>query len=221
LELHDHLRALIIDGQLEPGAIVSQAQLARTFNVSRTPMREAFRMLQEEGLIDADLNRRARVRDLDPQELDQLYAVRILLEAFGARLTAGHLSDAEVADAQSTLQIMDDAHDQGDMDTWVVAHRHFHGVCVSRADGPLLQVINSYSERSERYLRLYQRWHPQSFSVAHDEHEGILRAVVAGDRLKSAALMARHLAATALTVLHDASSETAGVAIQEALATTA
>lgn len=217
-DLHHHLRRLIIDSRLPAGSVLKQAQLARVFGVSRTPMREAFRMLQEEGLIDTETNQRARVRDLDPNELDQLYGVRIALESLAARITAGRISDEEANEARAALSAMDDAMARSDMDGWVNAHRQFHRLCVARANEPLLRVINSYSERSERYLRLYQMWHPQSFSIAHDEHEAILQAVIDGDSLDAGSRMAHHLAKTSLTVLHDVSADSAGKAIREALA---
>jgi DNA-binding GntR family transcriptional regulator len=217
IDLHNHLRRLIIENQLPPGEVLKQAQLARAFGVSRTPMREAFRMLQEEGLIDAEIDQRARVRDLDPNELDQLYSVRILLESLGVRLTAHNISEDEVADARAVLGRMEAARTASDMDAWVKAHRTFHRLCVARADEPLTRVIDSYSERSERYLRLYQILHPQSFDVAHEEHEGILESISGGDADEAGARMASHLAHTSLTVLKDVAPELEGTATLEAL----
>lgn len=220
LEIHSHLRRLIIDGLLAPGSVIKQAELARVFGVSRTPMREAFRMLQEEGLIEADFNQRAIIREYDGTEVDQLYGVRIALEALGVRITAGRITPEEIELANDALNKMDAAKASGAFDTWVYWHREFHQLCSARAGDPLIKVINSYSERSERYLRLYQMRHPQSFLLAHDEHQGILDAVAAGNRDEAAARMAHHLAHTAMTVLYDISSETAHTAIREALSLT-
>src|SRR5437016_3110357 len=68
LFVHATLREMILSGRLHPGERLSQARLAESLNVSRTPMREALRMLQEEGLIDAEPDRRPRVRGFDPGE---------------------------------------------------------------------------------------------------------------------------------------------------------
>jgi DNA-binding GntR family transcriptional regulator len=219
LTLHDHLRRLIVDNALPAGTILKQAQLARTFGVSRTPMREAFRMLQEEGLIAAETNQRARVRELDVDELDSLYGVRVSLEALGARLTAGRLTEAEAADADKALGDMEVARQRDDHDAWVHAHRRFHLTCVARAGEPLRRLIASHSERSERYVRLHQTLHPQSFIEAHVEHAGILAAVVEGDSYAAGARMARHLSRTSLTVLSDMDPDAPGLATRTALAT--
>ncbi len=218
LEVHAHLRRLIIDSALPPGTVLKQAELARLFDISRTPMREAFRMLQEEGLIEADLNQRARVRKLDVDELDQLYGTRIALESLGVRMTTGRITPDEVAEARHCMQKMEIARAEDNIREWVTVHRALHGLCFARAGETMLRVINSYSERSERYLRLYQIWHPQSFLVAHEEHEAILEAAQSGDPAKAGKLMARHLAHTALTVLRDVSPDAPGYAIQNALA---
>ncbi|MDT0183952.1 GntR family transcriptional regulator [Microbacterium sp. ARD31] len=217
LDLRDHVRRLIIDELLPAGTILKQAELARAFGVSRTPMREAFRMLLEEGLIDAETNQRARVRELDPGELDQLYGVRIALESLGARITAGRVTAREADEAREMLAAMKSAFAQGDKPAWVDAHRRFHRLCVARADEPLARVIRSYSERTERYVRLHQVLHPNSYAGAQADHEGILDALLAGDRDLAGMRMAHHLATTSLTVLRDVSPDASGVTIAEAL----
>jgi DNA-binding GntR family transcriptional regulator len=217
LEVHAHLRQLIIDGTLPPGTTLKQAELARLFGTSRTPMREAFRMLQEEGLIQADPNQRAVVRGLDGEELDQLYSTRIALESLGARITTGRLEASEIDEAHACLEKMTISLSSDNAPEWMRLHRRFHELCTARAGEPMLRVINSYSERSERYLRLYQMWHPRSHLDAQHEHEGILEAVRGTDPALAGARMARHLAHTALTVLNDVSVDASGRAIQEAL----
>lgn len=216
-QLHTHLRRLINDGAIAPGTELNQADLARRFNVSRIPMREAFRMLQQEGLIDVALNQRAVVRALDAGEVDQLYGVRISLEALGARITAGHLTDTEVAEAKECLRRMRRTKRAADMTEWVTAHRRFHTLCTARAGAPLAGIILSYSERTERYVRFGQQAHADAFAVAEAEHEQILGALVAGAADTAGALMARHLAHTATTVLADLDDGFEALTVAESL----
>jgi DNA-binding GntR family transcriptional regulator len=218
MELHAHLRRLIIDSVLPPGAVLKQAELARAFGVSRTPMREAFRMLQEEGLIDADLNQRARVRGFDAMELDQLYAARICLESLGCRMSTGTLTAEESRLARECLVSMEQAQKTQDMPVWMESHRRFHSLCMARVTEPLRRTIDSFAERSERYLRLFQLWHPQSIDVAQREHERILTAVEGNDPAVAGSLMAQHLSHTALTVMQDVSPGAEAFAIRESLA---
>jgi DNA-binding GntR family transcriptional regulator len=149
-ELHTHLRRLINDGAIAPGTELNQADLARRFNVSRIPMREAFRMLQQEGLIEVQLNQRATVHDLDADVVDQLYGMRITLESLGARITAGNMTDEEARLAGGCLTMMRKVKRREDMTQWITVHREFHRLCTVRAGQPLARTILSCSERTER-----------------------------------------------------------------------
>lgn len=203
VEVHSHLRRLILEGVLPPGAELKQAELARAFDVSRTPLREAFRMLQEEGLIDADINHRARVTALDATDLDCLYAARISLESLGVRVTAGRLTRLEVQEASARLHDMDLAERGTDPAAWHEAHRVFHRLMVARCTPTVLRTIDSYSERSERYVKLGQDRHPDGAPQRRREHYELFAAVVAGEARRAVRLIASHLAGAAHLVIED------------------
>ena len=78
-------------------------RLAQTYGVSRTPLREALRLLEREGMIISERNRRSRVATLGVGDLEQIYALRITLEGFGIRLTAPMLTGRQRADARILL----------------------------------------------------------------------------------------------------------------------
>lgn len=218
VEVHAHLRELIITGVLAPGTVLKQAELARVFAVSRAPLREAFRMLQEEGLVVGELNQRSRVAGFDPEELQLLYAARIALEALGARLTAGKLTTAETRAAGTALREMDRANRASDMTSWSRAHHQFHRIVVVRCGSHVLRTIGSYAEQSEPYVRAFQARHPELVPDRHREHEAILEAVCDGDRNRAARLMAVHLAGTAQRLLGDFDPGRAAGPVEEALA---
>jgi DNA-binding GntR family transcriptional regulator len=216
-KVHAHLRRLINDGVIAAGTELNQADLARQFKVSRIPMREAFRMLQQEGLIDVQVNQRATVRALDAGEVDQLYGVRISLEALGARITAGRLTPEEVQEARQCLRRMNETKAAADMTDWMVAHRRFHALCTARTGEPMARIILPYSERTERYVRFGQRAHPDSFATAAREHKQILAALVAGDVDQSGSLMALHLEHTAQLVVGDLDASFNAITVRESL----
>jgi DNA-binding GntR family transcriptional regulator len=201
VSVHAYLRDLIISGALPPGTQLKQAELARVLAVSRTPLREAFRMLQEEGLISSEPNQRSHVLGLDAEELDSLYAARITLESLGARLTAGRLSREEIRGATSAFKEMERTYRAGDMASWTVAHRGFHRLLVGRCGATVLRTINSYAEQSERYVRIDQAQHRTDFGARQREHQAIFDAVRDADPDAAVAEMARHLAGTARRVV--------------------
>lgn len=205
--VHGHLRRLIMTGVLPPGTVLNQAELSKLLAVSRTPTREAFRMLQEEGLVEADLNQRPRVKGFDPEELDTLYAARISLECLGIHATAGRLTAAERKEAGQVLRAMKRAGGVDDLDRWSTLHDRFHEILVIRVGTFVGRTIASYAAQSERYRRLYGAEHPGAVGARHEEHAALLQAVTAGDRDRATELMARHLATTARLVLADFDSD--------------
>lgn len=203
IEIHAYLRELITSGALPPGAELKQTELAREFAVSRTPLREAFRMLQEEGLISAEPNRRSRVLGFDPDELELLYAGRVTLECLGVRLTAGRMSREDERSAGSAIREMDRAYRAGDIGAFSIAHHRFHRLLISRCGSAVLRTTASYAEQSERYVRAYQVQHDEAFAERQREHGAILDAVRDGQPQRAVELMAHHLSGTALRVMED------------------
>ncbi len=124
--LHAYLRECVLDGTLTPGTKLSQVALADQLGVSRTPLREVLRMLQEEGLVEIEPNQRTRVAGLDPQELDDVYASRILLETLALSMTLDSFTGAYQREARRMLTAMRQAAKSGDFGTWFDSHGEFH-----------------------------------------------------------------------------------------------
>ena len=97
---YEELRRQILQGELAPGATFSQVQLSDQLGVSRTPLREAVRLLQMEGLLRAEPRRRVRVSPLSTEDFEDLYAIRIALESLAVRLTVPQLDQTELANTK-------------------------------------------------------------------------------------------------------------------------
>ncbi|MGP6157386.1 MAG: GntR family transcriptional regulator [Vulcanimicrobiaceae bacterium] len=151
--LEARLRKLIDDGTYPPGCILSQVQLARMLGVSRTPLREAMRRLEAEGLIECEQNHRARVTLLDAESLDVLYTDRILLEAAGIKVTVPRLSEVDLNALLSTLAALRVATTQEDPGAQDRARRSFHRQLVGRAGKRLRAAISEQFERCETHRR--------------------------------------------------------------------
>ena len=105
--VHGALREAILEGGLEQGTILSQVQLAERYGVSRTPLREALRLLQGEGLIDALPNRRVQVASFSVDDLEQIYAMRITLESLAVRLSVAQFDADDLRGLNARLAEMD------------------------------------------------------------------------------------------------------------------
>lgn len=215
--VHEHLRKQILDGTLPPGTPLSQVQLAQQLGVSRTPLREALRLLQEERLVLAEHNHRVRVADINLEELESLYASRIMLETLALALTIPQLSQDEIDALAQQCDAMRDARIRRDADAWEQGNRRFHAILATHAEGRVRETINRSIDASERYRRIKLQVVPHAREVAEAEHQAILDACRQCNVDAGIELLARHLARTALTVIAQVAPEYEPVAVRTAL----
>ena len=174
--VHAHLRRLILDGHLQPGSTLSQVQLARSLGVSRTPLREAIRRLQEEGLIVAEVNHRARVVGLNPDELETLYATRILLSVLGLSVSMPRFTSRDLTSLERALADMHQASHDDNVEAWELAHHQFHERLHSHANPSLRTAINRLLDRSDLYRRVGLKIDPHRWTASDEDHIALLAA---------------------------------------------
>lgn len=202
--VYSSLRESILNGGLPPGQVLSQVQLASEHGVSRGPLREAVRMLQREGLVEAELNHRGRVSSFSIDDLEQLYAMRIVHESLALRINVPRYTSRDIETMRSCLRRMD-AVSRQDLRQWRALDREFHLALVAHSGDRLLRTIRELYDHADRYRWLYITGVPRALHIAAQEHRHILEACVAGDSSLASGQLARHLARTALAcVTHHA-----------------
>lgn len=200
--VHTHLRSLILSGAIPPGEQLNQVELAPLLGVSRTPLREAIRMLQEEGLVDAAPQKRARIIGFDPSHLEAIYAQRVLLEGLGVIITATAMTNEELDALAAQLAALREVEAAGQGDEWRRLHRDFHMRLVSRSSPHILRVIEAHMDRSAHYRQILKNTGPSwSPTTADADHGEIVEAVMRRDGAAAAATLATHLSRTALGLL--------------------
>ncbi|EJL9421325.1 GntR family transcriptional regulator [Vibrio cholerae] len=194
--LTEYLIEAIVEGQLAPGSKISEPELAKQFQVSRGPLREALMRVEGLGLIERIPHIGARVIQLSPTKLVELYAVREALEGMAARLAARNITEIELAGLESLLSThsthIDQVegasyfHQQGDFDF------HYRIIQASRNH----QLIGLLCDELYHLLRMYRYQSPRSHSrpvEALEEHKFILRAIRQRDEELAEMLMRRHI----------------------------
>ncbi len=199
--VYAQLREMIIEGELAPGTTVSQAELARRLGLSRTPVREAVRQLQRDGLVQAAPNQRVRVAELNPADFELIYASRILYETLALGITFPRLTDPDVAGLDRELRNMRQAVDEVDYQAWDTAHDRFHDLLAVHAPSELKRQIAPFYDRSRRYRRRFESLDPRNWNVGDSAHETILQACRADDEITAVQELARHIAGVSLTHL--------------------
>jgi DNA-binding GntR family transcriptional regulator len=192
------LRADILSGALAPGERLIEEQLTRRFGTSRAPLREALRLLGQQGLVEHLPRRGVRVVQLSPRDIDELFSLRDALEQFGLRsaLTAGP-SPAAI----ERLRLAVEAMERTSGAEQAVAHRDFHLALAGLAEHAQLQRVY---EPILLQLQLYMATNMRREAEARSAEEGARRhrrlyeVVVSGDIETALAELARHGARTFL-----------------------
>ncbi len=198
--IHRRLREGILYGELTAGSELSQVKLADEFGVSRGPVREALRLLEREGLVEAELNRRVRVAPFSPGDLEELYALRIANEALAIRATVPHLTGEDLGSLHADLDEMRGLAGT-DVVLWETVHRRFHHTLVAYSGARIVRLIDQLYDHAERYRLVYHAQGPRAWSQGDAEHREIVAACDERDPAAAAAALARHLARTASSVL--------------------
>lgn len=197
--VHERLRAAILRGEIPAGQTTSQVVLARDLGVGRTPLREALRMLQREGLVISEPNRRLRIAELSGDDAEELYIMRIALESVAIRVTVPRLASDDFAELEGYMAKMDHFMRQGDQRGMRTPHLAFHQLLISASGPRVSDEIAELFDHAERY-RLEYAGGTGSWEERRAEHRAIMDAAAAGDQELAAEKLTAHYVHTAALV---------------------
>jgi DNA-binding GntR family transcriptional regulator len=193
-DLLDGLRTLINQGELAPGVRVPERALCERFGVSRTPLREALKVLAAEGLVELLPNRGARIATLADEHLMHLFEVIGALEAEGGRLACERISADALAEIQGMHYRMYAHFLRRELPDYFALNQAIHNAIIAASGNPVL--VATYASLSGRITRaryMANRLNPDRWQSAMDEHEVILAALVQRDSARLGSLLVRHL----------------------------
>lgn len=200
-ELVDRLQTLIINSDLKPGSKVPEKQLCDQFGVSRTPLREALKVLASEGLVRLEPNRGAWVTQVTEEEVEEVFPVLGALEALSGELACKHITDAEIENVRALHVKMIESYERRDLDGYFSTNQLIHGAILQAArNGTLTTSCQALSLRMQRARYLANitegRW-----LEAVQEHEKILEYLVARDGQNLASTLLKHMDAKRSSVV--------------------
>ncbi len=187
------LREEILEGKLEPGARLVESELVLRCGVSRVPLREAFRILAHEGLLELSLHRGASVKPLSDTEMRELFGVRAAIEAFAAGAAARRRDAAAVALLRGILRRMRQAVSAGDVPGYGALAAGFHEALVAAGQNDLLAGMYAQIRARLRRYQLAMSRVPLLPQTSIAEHEAIIDAMEAGDAAAAIARTNAHL----------------------------
>ena len=193
-EAADRLRDLIVQGRLAAGARLNERLLTAELGVSRTPLREAFKVLATEGLVELLPNRGAIVSQMDPARLAESLAVMGALEALAGELACGSATDAQINEIRALHYEMLAYHARNDLAGYFKFNQAIHLKIVKYSGNAVLFNIYRQLNGNVRRARYMANLSKERWDAAMREHEQILAALSARDVKRIRVLLSDHLA---------------------------
>jgi DNA-binding GntR family transcriptional regulator len=200
-QVYDYVLRLMLTGQLNPGEKILEERLSRELGVSRTPIREALRLLESDGYIQVTARRGAVVAAISAQEVKDVFDVVSALEGRAVLLACPLLDDAKLKRLRELNGILREIAAKGDIVKYLNVNHSFHALILNACPNALLlEQIGKFRNRVERF-RMLSLSAPARLEHSVDEHEAIIEALAARQGARSKALQERHVlnAAEAIT----------------------
>ncbi|MEH3155465.1 MAG: GntR family transcriptional regulator [Gordonia paraffinivorans] len=211
---YSSIRAAILDGSYGPGARLGEAELAQLTEASRTPVREALRQLEVEGLVEVLPHRGARVSAFTADDLDEIYDLRMTLEALAAGRAASRITPERIDRMAQLCDEMEDAAAAGQLDAVATANVAFHGIVREASASTRLTSMLAAVTQLPLMMRTFHRYAPDDLQRSAGHHRELVAALRAGDEVWADAVMRSHVRAAKSVLL-------ASLRADEADATTA
>ncbi len=187
------LRQAILKGDLKPGERLMEIQLAKKLGVSRTPIREAIRKLELEGLVLMIPRKGAEVAEITEKNLRDVLEVRGALEKLAVQLACDQITKAQIHELREAAGAFREALTSGNVTEIAEADEHFHDLInLATGNQKLIQLLNNLREQMYRYRVEYlknEAVYPQLLS----EHDSLIRAIEKRQREQAAEIVCRHI----------------------------
>ncbi|MEG3130834.1 GntR family transcriptional regulator [Pantoea cypripedii] len=200
-EVADSLRKMILNHELMPGDKIDEQALCRQFDVSRTPLREALKVLSQEGHIELMTHRGARVAVTSADEVRHYFPIIGALEALAGELACQHVTESDIAWLQTLHDEMVVCAQSGDLAGYAERNRAIHLALFQLADNPPLQTMYEQLSIRTRSVRHTARKTPDELNLAIHDHEEIIQALRDRDGARIGVILRQHLNKKAEMVL--------------------
>ncbi len=220
LEVADRVRELIYQRELRPGDWIDELDLCQQLNISRTPLREALKVLHSENLVELVPRRGCRVRELGDDELLELFPVMASLEGLCATLATRKLKPEDLIILEKIHAQLESHAQAGHVDRYYETNRDFHLAVQHLAGNRWLQRITGELRNILMLARHRQLTLPGRLNESLEEHRSVLRALKQCDAEAAGAAMYHHLESQGRVLREESAAESLNQAQDEPSVTT-
>ena len=187
------LRQMLVENRIAPGAKLNERELSAVLNVSRTPLREAIKMLAAEGLVELLPNRGAIAVQLSEADVLNTFEVMAGLEAQSGELAAQRVTESELLEIKAMHFEMMAAYTRHDLPTYYRLNAAIHGAINMAARNPVLTATYRQVNARLQALRFRSNQNDDKWKLAVKEHEQMIEALSARDSIAMRTVLLRHL----------------------------
>ena len=189
----DYLRNAIVEAVLTPGTKLNERELCETLGISRTPLREALKVLAAEGLIDIAPNRGASVSKMSETEIWETFELMSGLEAMSGELACERITAVEIAEIKALHYAMLACKAQNDLPGYYSRNQEIHNKINEAARNSVLHQTYLSLNRRLQALRFKSNFRPEKWDSAAHDHDEMVKALEARDGKRLAEVLRRHL----------------------------
>ena len=193
--IYEYLREAILDGRLKPGDRLVERDLAEKFRASRTPIREALRKLEMEELLEYLPRRGDVVKGVNPEDIEEVYVLREMLEGTAIRRSVANLNETELEKLRLVVEKTSLAQQEERIADVIAGLREFDFIILDASKMKRLKVFVSSLQESLRSYRKFNLSNPARRAQAVREHQEIFAAILAHDADRAEGLLRRHIQA--------------------------
>jgi len=191
--IQEKIERMILEGELKPGQRLNEFALAQAFGVSRSPVREACRMLEQAGMVEIITNRGMFVRSVDLQQALDIYAIRGALAELSGQLIARHATKSDIKTLRSLVAQMESIAAAGDGTGYYRQNLAFHRALLEITRNPRLVDMFLGTDKELHLYRQRSLIQASGMVVSNQEHRAIVEAVAAGDEAVAGEAFKRHV----------------------------
>lgn len=200
-QVYQILKEDICNGVYAPGQRLQEQELTARLNVSRSPVREALRLLAGDGLVLEVPNKGVFVKEFTAKDIQDVCDVRIMMETFAILRAASSLTDGTRARLVELIRDLDDAYAQRDLNDYIALDAQLHDLFVALSGNNILMDSYQKVHNIIQQFRIYSLMDSQRFNESCDEHRQVVRNILAGDLERAAAVNRKHLELAKLKIV--------------------
>ncbi len=186
------LTTAIMEGKLASGQPLVENEIQRRFGISRSPIRESFRILEKNGLVVSIPRKGTFVRQITRKDIEENFPIRAMLEGFAAQLAASRWEPEHLSKMELALSLMTEAAKENDSTSYFKKHSDFHDALIAASKNDTLIAILDNLRRHSMWFRFTYLWHKSNYDYSVRVHTQILDLTRKRDADKLEALVKEH-----------------------------